>query len=196
MPTRSPRIKKKVEEAKAKRRPKQGLRSQATLKKRAKEKTKKARIKRTAAKVQKEVYDRYHNPKPTENIDLGMVTRLAHIHCTFSEIANTLNVPYQTLKNFPGFETAFRKGWERGKASLRRMQWAKARGGDSNMLIWLGKNVLHQSNEPAAAVGPPRVDAEPTFTESAGRDEVLKNLSDKDLAQLEKILGKVRDTVQ
>lgn len=34
-----------------------------------------------------------------------------------------------------------------GKASLRRMQWKSAEDGNTTMLIWLGKNILGQTDK-------------------------------------------------
>jgi len=34
-----------------------------------------------------------------------------------------------------------------GKASLRRTQWKAATGGNSTMMVWLGKNVLGQTDK-------------------------------------------------
>jgi len=75
-------------------------------------------------------------------IDPRIVAQLARIHCTYAEIAAVVDCSVETLKRrfVPLIETSR----ENGKASLRRMQFAKAMDGNITMLIWLGKQFLDQ----------------------------------------------------
>lgn len=84
--------------------------------------------------------------RPKANIDLDMVRKMAHIHCTQEEIAQVLDVSVRTLHRNKEFKQVYKKALEEGKASLRRLQWRKAEDGDKGMLIFLGKQYLGQSD--------------------------------------------------
>ena len=85
--------------------------------------------------------------RPPTVIDWNLVEELSKIHCTISEIAAVLGIPESTLKNRKEFPTIFKRGKENGKASLRRMQFKAAQNGNTTMLVWLGKNILGQSDQ-------------------------------------------------
>ena len=46
------------------------------------------------------------------------------------------------------FSKVFRQKRDLGKTSLRRNQWKQAEKGNTTMLIWLGKQILKQSESP------------------------------------------------
>jgi hypothetical protein len=46
-----------------------------------------------------------------------------------------------------GFSDYIKRFSLHGKTSLRRLQWKAAEGGNSTMLIWLGKQYLEQSDK-------------------------------------------------
>lgn len=83
--------------------------------------------------------------RPKLAIDGEVVQRLASMQCTNTEIAAVLGCSRSLI------EKRFRKeldvGAEQGRAKLRRVQWRKAMKGDTTMLIWLGKNMLGQSDK-------------------------------------------------
>lgn len=85
---------------------------------------------------------------PRIEFDLKQVEELASIQCTQAEMAAVLGCARETIirraKEDEAFAQAIEKGREGGKASLRRMQWKKARDGDRTLLIWLGKQYLGQ----------------------------------------------------
>lgn len=83
--------------------------------------------------------------RPPKEIDPKTVERLARIHCTLEEIASVCNCSVDTLHR--RFADVIERGKESGKASLRRLQWKAARGGNVTMLIWLGKQMLAQSDQ-------------------------------------------------
>jgi len=84
--------------------------------------------------------------RPAIRLDTEIIENMAAIHCTNREIAEVLGVSVDTLqRNFPSF---LQKGRARGKAKLRRMQWQAAENGNSTMLVWLGKNILQQTDQP------------------------------------------------
>jgi hypothetical protein len=75
------------------------------------------------------------------------------IQCTGEEIASVLGCSYDTLERcckkqqkmkFADYIADKRK---KGNVSLRRSQWSSATGGNVTMQIWLGKNVLGQSDK-------------------------------------------------
>ena len=77
---------------------------------------------------------------------MDLVYDLARIHCTDKEIADIVKVSRKTLTN--RCSDVLSAGRSQGKASLRRKQWMKADEGNAQMLIWLGKNWLGQSDNP------------------------------------------------
>lgn len=74
------------------------------------------------------------------------VEELASLGCTDKDIANFFGITDQTLRN--NFLDNLVKGREDLKVSLRRAQIKLALSGNAVMLIWLGKNLLGQSDNP------------------------------------------------
>lgn len=74
------------------------------------------------------------------------VYKLAAMGCNDREIARWFDVNEDTLRN--NFSDILAKGREELKQSLRRAQIKLALGGNATMLIWLGKNILGQSENP------------------------------------------------
>lgn len=82
-------------------------------------------------------------PKP-KVIDYSLVEKLAHIQCTHEEIAtHFVGMSREYLLKIPEYVTAYNKGKEGGKMSLRRMQFRLAET-NAAMCIWLGKQYLGQ----------------------------------------------------
>ena len=79
-------------------------------------------------------------------IDPEEVEKLAGIGCKDSEIADWFGIKYDTLRN--NFSDQLTKGREHLKQSLRRAQLSLALSGNAVMLIWLGKNILGQQDNP------------------------------------------------
>jgi len=88
--------------------------------------------------------------KPRITIDHKLAHKLAKMACTNEEIAACLNISakyfYDVIKRDPELSDMIQKGRAEGRASLRRAQWAKALEGNPTMLIWLGKQLLGQSD--------------------------------------------------
>lgn len=74
------------------------------------------------------------------------VYKLAQIGCKDREIAEWFDVDDNTLRYH--FQRELTKGREALKQSLRHAQIKLALGGNAVMLIWLGKNILGQSDNP------------------------------------------------
>ena len=60
-------------------------------------------------------------------------------------MASLAGVSKDTLER--RFAAVIEKGKTGGKRSLRRMQWKAAKGGNTAMLIWLGKQLLAQTDK-------------------------------------------------
>ncbi len=84
--------------------------------------------------------------KPID-IDYDMAEKYSSIMCTQSEIASLLGVSLSTLEHDPEFLRIHKKGMDKGKSSLRRMQYRAASGGNATMQIWLGKQYLGQKDK-------------------------------------------------
>ena len=79
------------------------------------------------------------------NLDTKQVEQLAGYGCTDTEIASFFDISRTTLER--NYEHYLTKGREEGKIRLRQMQWASAKKGNVAMLIWLGKQLLNQSDK-------------------------------------------------
>lgn len=82
--------------------------------------------------------------RPKTKIDYELAEKLASIMCTQEEIATMFDCDVRTLQRDDEFCRVFKKGKDKGRISLRRMQFKKAEKGSDSMLIWLGKQVLNQ----------------------------------------------------
>jgi hypothetical protein len=106
-----------------------------------------------------------HIGRPPAPIDPDLAERLAAMFCTDEEIADFFGVGIRTLqrrKKKAEFRERLSQGRNRGKISLRRLQWMTANSGDRSgvvMQIWLGKQILNQkdrvSNEHSGPDGAP-----------------------------------------
>ena len=79
------------------------------------------------------------------NLDTKQVEQLAGFGCTDTEIASFFDISRTTLER--NYEHYLTKGREEGKIRLRQYQWASAKKGNVAMLIWLGKQLLNQSDK-------------------------------------------------
>lgn len=85
------------------------------------------------------------------DFDLALVERLGALQATVWEAARFFGVSRSTMTRRLA-EPEYRMAWQRGrvavKLALRRKQLEVALAGDNTMLIWLGKQMLGQANEP------------------------------------------------
>ena len=84
--------------------------------------------------------------RPRKEIDEELLYKLASIHCTMQEMVDIIGVSEDTLKR--RFAHIIAKGKAEGKMRLRRKQVEVAMSGNHTMLIWLGKQMLNQSESP------------------------------------------------
>jgi len=89
--------------------------------------------------------------RPEKKINYETLDECCFIHCTGEEICSILGIDYDTLNNKlkkekgVGFSEYFAEKSAGGKKSLRRKQFHLAQE-NASMSIWLGKNILKQSD--------------------------------------------------
>ncbi len=85
-------------------------------------------------------------PGPQEKeIDGEQIKRLASIFCTMEEICLIMQISKDTLSR--RFQDVYNEGRAHGKMSLRRQQMKAALDGNVGLMVWLGKQVLGQSEK-------------------------------------------------
>lgn len=83
--------------------------------------------------------------RPKLEIDEETVFKLASIQCSYEEMADVLNCDPSTLTR--RFAQVIKEGRSQGKTSLKRKQFEVAMTGNTSMLIWLGKQILGQTDK-------------------------------------------------
>lgn len=83
--------------------------------------------------------------RPKKQIDPKLVQDLAAIGCKTTEIATIVGASVDTLDR--RFAAEIEKGRSNLRASLRRWQLEAAKKGNVAMLIWLGKQMLGQTEK-------------------------------------------------
>lgn len=83
--------------------------------------------------------------RPFIKLDEALIEKLASIHCTMEEIASVCNCSVDTLER--RCAELIKKAKDKGKSSLRRLQWENAQKGNVTMQIWLGKQLLAQTDK-------------------------------------------------
>tara|TARA_Y100001963_G_scaffold28843_1_gene39217 strand:+ start:100 stop:411 length:312 start_codon:yes stop_codon:yes gene_type:complete len=78
------------------------------------------------------------------DIDPKQVEKLAAYGCTNTEIASFFGCDESLIRK--SYSESITKGRDSGKIRLRQLQWRAAERGNISMLIWLGKQVLGQSD--------------------------------------------------
>ena len=81
--------------------------------------------------------------RPKKEVSEKQVFELAQIGCTYDEMAAILDIDKANL--IRRFAPLVKKGKENMRMSLRRMQLDSAKKGNVTMQIWLGKQLLGQS---------------------------------------------------
>ena len=79
------------------------------------------------------------------DIEPEQVERLAGYGCTNIEIASFFGCDESLIRK--SYSESLTKGREKGKIRLRQMQWTAAGNGNVAMLIWLGKQLLGQTDK-------------------------------------------------
>lgn len=81
--------------------------------------------------------------RPKADVNPVAVEAAASVGCTMKEIATIAGCSVATLENH--FSDVIERGRNNLNMSLRRKQVEIAKAGNVSMLIWLGKNLLGQS---------------------------------------------------
>ena len=79
------------------------------------------------------------------NIDTEQVEKLAGLGCSNTEIASFFDVGEHVIRK--SYAEFLEKGKENGKIRLRQWQMKAAQKGNVAMLIWLGKQMLGQTDK-------------------------------------------------
>ena len=83
-------------------------------------------------------------------IDLAELERLSALQCTDQEIACWFGVTTRTIerrRTEPKFAAVMERGKAKGRISVRRMQMKLLEQGSAVMGIWLGKQILGQTDQ-------------------------------------------------
>lgn len=95
--------------------------------------------------------------RPRKEIDQNLFENLCGIQCTEAEICVALECSEDTINRWckrtygATFADTYKSKCQRGKSSLRRMQF-KLAAKNASMAIWLGKQYLGQRDEPEQVV--------------------------------------------
>ena len=85
--------------------------------------------------------------RPRIQIDLKILEKLCEIQCTKQEMAYILGCSVDTLNRH--HSDVINVGKSLSKVTLRRAQWRNAiEKNNVTMQIWLGKNILNQTDAP------------------------------------------------
>jgi DNA invertase Pin-like site-specific DNA recombinase len=89
--------------------------------------------------------------RPKVELDTDQLLRLAELGCTRSEIAYVMDCSVETLRR--NYQETIERGTAMGKIKLRRAMMRNACENDNATIqIFLAKNILGMSSEPADAV--------------------------------------------
>ena len=120
-------------------------------------------------------------PVGTEiQIDLETIEKLAQLGCTQHEVAHFLGVVPATLESRlqrPEFRAAWDRGQAHLKVSLRRNQVKLADAGNPTMLIWLGKQLLEQSDRVSTEVSGPGGNAVQVDVGDSARQRLIDRIN-------------------
>lgn len=95
--------------------------------------------------------------RPRKEIDKTQFENLCGIQCTLEEVCCFFECDEKTLNKWckekygKTFSQVFNEKRGTGRVSLRRSQFQTALKGNASMLIWLGKQYLGQTDNPAAS---------------------------------------------
>ncbi len=100
---------------------------------------------------------RHPGGRPRREFDLRQVEELARLGCTEEDMGAVLGVSVDTIqrrkRDSEEFCGAIKRGQAATRNSLRRLQLKKALEGNVTMLIWLGKQLLGQSDRQSTLLG-------------------------------------------
>ena len=83
-------------------------------------------------------------------IDLVELEKLAHLQCTDAEVAAWFGTTVDAIEQWrrdPSFAAIMERGKGKGRISVRRMQMKLLEQGNATMGVWLGKQILGQTDQ-------------------------------------------------
>jgi hypothetical protein len=91
--------------------------------------------------------------RPEKEIDYRMLEKLSRLQLPVEDLCNLLEISprtyYYRMESDEVFAQKVAKGKSHAKTSLRRAQMYYAMKGNAALLIFLGKNMLNQSDSPS-----------------------------------------------
>lgn len=93
-------------------------------------------------------------PRPRTQINWDEFDKLCGLQCTLAEIASWFECSEDTIENAckrekkMRFSDYYKTKSSKGKIALRRYQMKQAEAGNVTMQIWLGKQLLGQTDQP------------------------------------------------
>lgn len=91
--------------------------------------------------------------RPPLDIPAEDIEKMAGYGCTLKEMADFYGCSVETICN--RFSNELQRGRASGKTRLRMLQWQAAEQGSDRILVWLGKQLLKQSEAPVDEEGKP-----------------------------------------
>ncbi len=91
--------------------------------------------------------------RPKKQIDQKQFEKLCGLQCTLEELCCYFDCNTDTIEKWckktyhKNFSEVFKLKRGNGKISLRRKQFEVAMDGNPTMLIWLGRNILNQTDK-------------------------------------------------
>jgi hypothetical protein len=95
----------------------------------------------------------------TAHIDLVELEKLCSLQCTDEEIAAWFKVTTRTIerrRKVQAFRDVMERGKAKGRISVRRMQMKMLEEGNATMGVWLGKQLLGQTDQLQYQVNAPQ----------------------------------------
>jgi hypothetical protein len=83
-------------------------------------------------------------------MDLAELEKLCSLQCTDGEIAAWFGVTTRTIerrRKEPAFAQVMDRGKAKGRISVRRQQLKLLENGNATMAVWLGKQILGQTDQ-------------------------------------------------
>jgi hypothetical protein len=96
-------------------------------------------------------------PARRSQIDLAELEKLCQLQCTDEEIGAWFGVSTRTVerrRKEPKFAEVMARGRAKGRISVRRAQMRLLEQGNATMGVWLGKQLLGQTDQPVNEIRP------------------------------------------
>lgn len=121
--------------------------------------------------------------RPPAQIDWDMVDNFLKAQCDGVGIASYFGVAPDTLYRLTkeryniGFDDYRRQKQSEGCELLRAKQFQSAMAGDKTMLVWLGKQYLHQREKTDVTTDGEKINLPPVIVDSKEHAKMIESLS-------------------